>query len=267
MNDLLAPTSTDSNFLTQLVGDDKKFKSAEDLARGKFESDNYIKILETRLDEMREDMLSWKKEADSRANLQEFIDQMKPQTTSTQTQATISQDTKPSFDPSQVSSIVSSEVQKLRAQERETENYNLVLNKLKQVHGENYASQLKKQAQELNLTDDRVNELARKEPALFMRTFGLDTQPRRQESLMSPPPSSVRNESFRPQTEEVRDWSYYQKLKQEMGPQFYYDKKLAIQMHNDALALGDRFNTGDFNLGDRDLMRRLDTYTHSVVRQ
>jgi len=60
-----------------------------------------------------------------------------------------------------------------------------------------------------------------------------------QESFRAPPRSNVRPSSFSPKTP-VRDWNYYQELKKK-DPKVYLDPKIAVQMHEDAIALGDRF--------------------------
>jgi len=267
------PSPTD--YIAELTGPGKKFDRSkyaseaemwQAVSKGKYESDSYVGILETRSDQMREDALQWKKEADSRANLEELLDQMKKQPVTSNTPPANTEITKPTIDPNQIQSLVSSEVQKLRASEKETSNYSLVLNKAKERYGENFANALKLQAVELNLSDDYVNTLARTQPQLFMKTFGLEAQQAPRQSFQAPPSSAARTDTFRPQTQEVRDWNYYQKLKQEMGPKFYYDKKLAVQMHQDAMELGDRFKTGDFDVPDKELMQRLDTYTHSIIR-
>jgi len=68
------------NYLAELVGEGKKFKTQEDLARGKAESDAYIKILEKRSDELRNDYLKLRDDYSSRAKLEEVVDQLTKRT-------------------------------------------------------------------------------------------------------------------------------------------------------------------------------------------
>jgi len=69
----------DSNkaYLEQLVGDGKKFKTAEDLARGKAESDSFIEIMKVRMDELRADHLRLREEHQASAQLKDLIDNYK----------------------------------------------------------------------------------------------------------------------------------------------------------------------------------------------
>src|SRR5437773_6950457 len=76
LDNLPPETDPNKNYLEDLVGDGKKFKSPEELARGKFESDTYIKILEKRLDEYRDDILSLRKENVTNKRLEDLVNQL-----------------------------------------------------------------------------------------------------------------------------------------------------------------------------------------------
>ena len=70
-----------------------------------------------------------------------------------------------------------------------------------------------------------------------MKTLELDSQPAQQAPNL--PRTQARPSTFAP-TSQKRDWNYYQQLKKE-NPRAYLDPKIAIQMHDDAIALGDDF--------------------------
>jgi hypothetical protein len=113
------------------------------------------------------------------------------------------------------------------------------LAKLKEKYGNNYQAPLSEQVQELGLTPETLNQRARTEPQLLIRALGLDT-PVQQNLFSAPPRSGQRNDNFAPKAAPVRDWNYYQELKK-TNPKLYLDRKIAIQMHDDAVALGDKF--------------------------
>jgi hypothetical protein len=69
-------STTNVNPLEALVGEGKKFKTAEDLARGKLEADNFVKQLQTELATLREDL-------NGRIKLEEFMDRLEKTPTAT----------------------------------------------------------------------------------------------------------------------------------------------------------------------------------------
>src|SRR5258708_30783932 len=64
------------NYLTELVGDGKKFKTHEELAYGKAQSDSYIKILERQMDQLKTDYNEARAEAASRARLEDLVNKI-----------------------------------------------------------------------------------------------------------------------------------------------------------------------------------------------
>lgn len=245
-----------SSYRELLVGEGKKFADDESVAKGKYESDNYIKILEQRLDERESDNKKLREANTSQANMQELIDQYKQllATKSENTQQASGVTEKP-FDPKELKSMITSELQQHEAVRREQDNFNTVRNKLKEEFGDNYPTILKQKMETLGLSDSRLNELARSEPTFLLKSLGVGEQGQR-ESFQAPPRSDLRSDNFKPRGAEKRTWSYYQKMRKE-NPSLYERKSTAVQMHNDAIALGDEFNDGDFGRSDRELLRQL----------
>lgn len=234
------------NYLNELVGEGKKFKSSEDLAKGKYEADQYVKTLERQLDEMRVDYSKLRDDYNSRAKLEELIDQIESrqqqqQLPSNPPPAVVPQ--QPSIDPKQIESLVSSKIMEHESSKAQQQNFNFVRSKLEERFGRNYQETLKQQVNELGLTEDFVNDLAKKHPQVLLKTLGLD-QPAKQQNFQAPP-RNERSDHFQPTTQK-RTWSYYQQLKK-ADPKIYYDPKTQVQMHKDAIALGDAFKDGDFN--------------------
>jgi len=230
------------NYLEELVGEGKKFKDQETLARSKFESDSYIKILERRLDERANDYKTLKADYDSRASLQELIEQAKQQFTSSETPN--ANEEKPVIDSKQIESLVSSKILEHETSRKQTENYNQVVSKLKERYGNNYQTALKQQMDALDLTENEINDMARNRPKVLYRTLGLD-QPAQREDFQSPLRSDQRSDSFAPRVQK-RTWSYYQEMKKR-DPKIYNDPKTNIQMQKDYIELGSEFEDGDFH--------------------
>lgn len=244
-DNLFDDNNNTNNALESLVGEGKKFKDLDALARAKLESDDYIKTLETKLDELKEDFLKQREEINAGKTLQEMLDQAqltRQQDSTRETPPLNSNDTPkpPALDAKQLELLVTSKIQEHESTRQQTENYNTVLSQVREHYGENYQSVLEQQMDELGLTRDLVNNLARNHPKALLKTLGIDG-PKTREGFQAPPRSMV----FAPKGEEKRTWSYYQKIRKE-NPDLYYSPKLTAQRHADRIALGDSFKDGDY---------------------
>lgn len=232
------------NYLEDLVGEGKKFKSIEDLARGKAEADMYIEHFKQRQDELRQDYERLKTEYEAGPKLKELIDQI-AQNKQSQGDA-MNQDVREDkpVDLSKIEELVEQRIQLNRQRERENENFSKVEKRLQQEYGPNYKAMLKSTVDTLGLDESFVDDLARRSPDALFRTLGLDGQ-RRTDNFQSPPPSTTRPDQFSPDAQK-RTWSYYQKMRKE-NPIKYRDPKTQDQMFRDAVALGPAFEDGDWN--------------------
>src|SRR5882757_7528259 len=102
------------NYLADLVGPDKKFKTNEDLARGKAEADVTIELFKKRQDELRTDYLKLREEANEQAKLQDLLDRLENPNpinryagnTPSHEQTQVNELKQPTIDPNQMSSLV-----------------------------------------------------------------------------------------------------------------------------------------------------------------
>lgn len=238
MND---PQSFDENkdWLNELVGENKKFKSTTDLAKGKAQSDNYIKILEARMDAMREDYLKVREENVAGEKLQDRIaklEQLEQQLASrNNTPQSNEVQPKPELDLTQLESILDQREQS----KQQIENAKRVMSKLEERFGESYKTVLRQEATKLGMSDEDVNSMAKNNPTLFEHTFGLDTQPKVQQ-FQTPPRSQVRQDNFAPSSGAKRTMTYYNELRKS-NPLAWYDPKIAVQMDKDSQLLGAAF--------------------------
>lgn len=232
------------NYLDELVGEDKKFKTIEDLARGKAEADMYIEHFKKSQDELRQDYNRVREEYNTGQSLKELIDQLKSNKQSdTNGTQFVQEDKSDTLDLTKIGELVASQIQATKQQEKEEANFSNVQAKLLEAYGPNYAQTLKQQVSQLGLTADFVNDLARKHPQVLYKTLGLDA-PRQNENFQAPPASSARSDHFAPNVNK-RTWSFYEKLRKS-NPTEYYDPKTQDQLFSDARSLGDSFNDGGF---------------------
>lgn len=214
-----------------------KDKTKEELLEAKINSDLYVNTLTKRQDDISKDYLEARKQLDAQASLQELVDRLNAKTESSST-PTIANEESHKYDPKEVETLVLNKIKQNKLDEKEVSNFSVVETKLKERYGDNYRSVLKEQQSQLGLSTDDVNALAKKSPEAFFRVMGLDQQ--KQESFQTPPRSAQRNDQFSPKGQPKRDWNYYQELKK-TNPTLYLDRKIAIDMHNDAMEQGEAF--------------------------
>lgn len=218
-----------------------KDKPEAEVRRAKAESDLWIKTLERRFDDLKADYLKKDEALQERADIKALTDQIKAMQNQSHSNTQDANDNQPlKFDPKEVESLVDTKLRALKNAEREEVNFNNVKNKLVEKYGNSYQSMLNEQMDTLGLTGEELNVMARTRPTVLIKALGLDS-PTQQELFQSPPRSGQRNDNFSPKGQQVRDWNYYQELKK-TNPTLYLDRKIAIQMHDDAVALGERFN-------------------------
>lgn len=235
------------NYLEELVGEGKKFKTPQELARGKAESDAYIKLMERRFDEMRDEYKQLKDAHDSGPRLQELIDQLSKQqlasSDNTNRANEVNNVQANQVDLKDIDARIASKVQEMDLTKKQQENYNTVMQRLKEQFGSNYQSVLSQKAEELELSKEEVNSLAKKSPKAFFNTLGLNETEK--ETFQPPVRGSQRSDNFVPKGPQKRTWSYYQDIKQK-DPVLYLNPKTQNQMQKDYIALGDEFEDGNF---------------------
>ena len=228
------------SYLEDLVGEGKKFKDLEALARGKAESDAFVKRLEAEQAELRKEYLALREEHNAVPKLQELLDQLEQQRlASSNTNPNANEDiNKPAIDMEEVKSLFKAEYENTKRQEQEEANFSKSLTKLRDRYGEDYQTYLRDQSKQLGMSEEEVNRMARSNPEAFGRLFAPTV---RNETFEAPPGSSMRNDSFAPKTEK-RNWSYYEKLKKE-DPAKYWTGKIQNQIIKDMETLGDAFDS------------------------
>lgn len=237
MNLLDTPVETNDDTAREELFAKWKDKSAEEVLKAKVESDLYIKTLEKQKDELRSDYLKQREELLAKAKFEDLLDRFEKSNTPV-TQPVVNEKIESQFKPEDIDVRVRALLEETRQTERKTSNFNKVQEKLKERFGNNYAQHLK----DTGLPEKQINEIAMESPDAFFRLLGMNDD-RRDNNFQAPPRSNQRNDQFSPKVNK-RDWNYYQELKK-TNPRLYLDPKIAVQMHNDAIALGNDFGMPD----------------------
>lgn len=237
------PPSVDpnKNYLEELVGEGKKFKTVEDLARGKYEADMHVALKNRQLDDLTKDYSKLREDYNATPKLQEVLDQLlAAKDTSSNNNTQMNEDTRneSAFDPSKLDSMVETKFQEIEAKRKAQENWNTVKDKLQEKLGERFPEILASQTQKLGLTADKVEELARTSPSAFFRLMGLD-EVQSQDTFQSPPRTTQNATAFAPSTNKSRKWSDWKSL-QKTQPGLFSDPKAHNQMMADIKAIGEK---------------------------
>jgi len=224
------PDQGDGNVYEQIVGDGKKFRDNEALARGKLESDRYIKELEGRLDELNADLRE-------RLTLEKVMEQLKPPVSNVQPQVGHEEgNDNRGVSLDDVSKLVQETLQKDKTENTQKQNLLYVKDKLVEKFGEGYAPRVKAKIKELGMEENFANGLAATQPKAFLALIANVAQDVTPDN--SPPRSSVNtNSSAR---FGVKKWSDFQKVRRE-DPALYHSPKFQMEMHKAALDQGPDF--------------------------
>jgi hypothetical protein len=224
------------NYVEELVGESKKFKTVEELARGKYEADQFIERL-------KQEQAALRDELNSRKRLEEVADllssQQKNQSTEGPPPARDDGDKGNTLTPEQLEKMFDERLSKREQQQVRTNNINTVKQKLTETFGQNFAAKLEQEAQSLGVTKEYLTNLAAESPSAFYRLVGLDAQ-KPQSNTYSPLPSSVNQAAFAPNVTGERTQTFYEKIKKD-DPRTYWSPKVQNEMHRDAQRLGAKF--------------------------
>lgn len=227
------------NYLEQLVGEGKKFKDPEALARGKAESDKFIEDLKRQNLELKEDL-------DKASKLEELLEEVRSQKKA----ANASEGGNDGLDgrdgPSKTSSdltdeqikaLIESTLSQREVESRAKRNLAEVNSTLSEKFGSKAAEHLKVKAQEVGLTVDKMKELAADNPKAFYRLIGLDSSTSDRGIVVGG--DKLNSEGGPSQSATTRkDFNYYQELRRKSKGR-YYSPEVQQEMFNSRKAMGD----------------------------
>lgn len=236
-------TQEEKDYLEELVGEGKKFKDAQALAKGKFESDRYIQNLERQLNELREDLTK----EDKIDQLMELVRSQNNQSTNNPPNGVGNEDAGGGEDPNGTSSdlteerlreLIESTVTERENTTKRQSNLNEVDRTLEEKFGDKAGHFVNEKAKELGMSLKEMEDLAARNPRAFFQLTGVNQSARSQSTLVGGGrPGETETSSSRG---EVRNFAYYQKMRRENKSK-YYTPEVQHQYIKDAEAMGDSF--------------------------
>jgi hypothetical protein len=219
-------------YYEDLVGEGKKFRDAEALAKSKAEADQFIARLLLEKRELEESL-------SKRNNEDDFLDKLKAVT---RPQSEPDQDTKPdagtreaAVDPQALEALVEKKLNEKQESARRQSNLDTVFAKLEETYGANFKARVQAQARELGVGTDFLTDVAARTPDAFYRLMGLD-QPQRPSDAFAPPPRSSVGTGGSPSGQ--KNYQYYQQQRREKGDHWYFSQSTQREIWEQAKAQG-----------------------------
>jgi len=248
-NDPTPPKVEDKNYLEELVGEGKKFASAEDLAKGKAQSDAFIEQLKREQKELREALSESKSIEEHLNDLRSAVvtHNKKEENIREMTNDPNEGDNKPPETPAQkipspddIRSMVEQEVTRRQSKAQLDQNLNSVIADAKRIHGDNYKQALSQKAEEVGSTPDEMFEIAQKNPKLFKSIMGLDGEATQKPSNRVF--ESVNTDALRNQNKNGphKKYSDFEDLRKN-NPQKYFSPEIQNEMFRLAQEIGPDF--------------------------
>lgn len=232
------------NPLEDLVGPGKRYADVQALAKAAKHQLPYIKRLE-------EEGEAQRQELQKRLSVEEYVSQLRQEIKESRGSDSLNEKKTPvnsegsQIDAAALKKEMFSEFENLlttqQKKARAERNVEIVREKLKEVWGNTYATQLKRKAEELSLSEDFLANLATDNPEAFLKiTVGT---PSTKVSSGPSVPTNQKNSAYREASNSNptdRTKSYYDKLKKD-NPKLYWSKQIQSQEHRDAVRLGSNF--------------------------
>lgn len=210
-----APSNNAEDLVNQLVGEGKKFKTIQDLAKAKLESDSFIERITQENKELREGTVS---KADIDAKFDAFLTKLNEQKKAPDSR----EQTVPALDADKIADIVRNTITRTEQESTAAKNVQAANEKVIAKYGDKAGEFIEKKAAELGMTKQDLKTISAKSPNAFFTIVGLDLK------AAAPAGSgfnqgSVNTESkFNNSNISADTWEYYSNLRRQ-APDKYWE--------------------------------------------
>jgi chromosome segregation ATPase len=222
-------TEEERSALAKLVGDGKKFKDEEDLARGKLEADAFIDQLKEELRGLREDL---KRATDERkANeTRDELAKLREQISQRQTDTESKENTTPELATEDLEKMIENHITARETRATAKSNLDQTNRDLIEHYGDRdkAAEAVKARADELGLSVDQITEMASKSPRAAMALVRGDAGSTRPATIDKS--SSVSSEAVSDGIAKLSTKAQFEELRRK-NPTAYWDPKVQNQIH------------------------------------
>lgn len=222
------------NYKDLLVGDGRKFKDEEALARGKYESDKFVEKLQGELSGLRQEL-------NSRLTMEELLSKLGKQNASTPIPTSVEPERlpvqgqgTPNITPEQIAALVKNTMQEENTKTSQSQNLDYASQELKKFYGDGWQDKLLATGTTLGLSKDYIDNLAKTAPKALMAIVNAQRPTSVSNDQFGAPRSTV---AFAPSSQSTMDqgWQNYEKLKKD-NPKLYWSPRVQTQLHKDVMS-------------------------------
>lgn len=226
-----------TDFVSQLIGEGKKYKDAQALAKAVLDKDAFIEQLKSENFQMRSSLRGEQK-------IDEFLDKLNksPSPSTVVASTPVTNQSENTDQTNQTKALSQEEIIKILEQRDNAKqaemNLRLAVDQVKKVYGANYTQVMKTKAEELNMSPESLTNLAKNQPAAFLKLVEADKLPQTQGNL---PKSSVNTSAMNNSNSGQKTQKYYRDLRKQVGDAVYFSPKIQNELMKSALELGNAF--------------------------
>jgi len=218
-------------YLPELVGDGKKFKTNEDLAKSVLHKDNFIEQLKRENDEYRRELAATDR-------VKDILDKIVSKPPSVQVEDNQPPREEPAkFDPKQVEELVKKNLLEQNQELQKQANLKRVTDDLEKLWGSDWKAVLQSRQKLTYLSQAQLQAIAEQSPEAFLRIVGNVPA-----TGAGSPPARTQNTDFRTTQSGTRNQAYYDNLRKS-NPEQYWSVSTQKQRYDDALKQGAAFFT------------------------
>lgn len=221
----------DKDYVAQLVGEGKKFRDTNALAKGKMQADLFVQKL-----------LAEKRDLEARLNTTQSVEDLVKSLKNDQPLPNPGGERRPDegtgFNPEDIQRIVQDTVAAREEEAKKARNLSEVTETLKSQFGSNYVAELEERTKDLGVGKAFLDDLAKTNPKAFLKLVGVEAKKEPPMSVFNPPSSKINTGAQITTAPNEKTYSYYEKIRKS-DPALY--KTLQSEMFQQAARLGDNF--------------------------
>ena len=221
-----------------LIGEGRKYKTADDGIKALYHSQAHIARLEREMAEAKAALAERKNGEDLLALLEQKLktpnNQGTPPEPKVEEVKNIDTLTK-----AEIAALLDERLNVSKKLSIEEQNLNSVVKTLEENWGPSFKQDLKAKATAMGVSEDYLLTLAKQSPQVFISAVGGNVK-RGSPTDSLPPRTSQRGVPANDNQPGVRNKAYYDKMRRENSKQ-YFSAATQVQMHNDAITLKEKF--------------------------
>lgn len=206
------------DYYSELVGEDKKYKSNQDLAYSRVEADAYIARLEREQEGLRGELAT-------RIKYEDFMTKLESLKLDNEDRDNL--DTEPTTDtsamkPEELERLLEQKLNQRDQQKTAQQNLNIAKAKLAEAFGPNYVQHLRRQAEELDMSPQTLEQMAASNPKALFKLLGIGSVSPQETLFETPPKTQVMSGGS--SSKVARGDSYYEELRKKDPVAFFSPK-------------------------------------------